>query len=66
MCFYFHIPDKYYKILNVHASVGLNGWKYMFIRYMIVQGGRSWQPLGERKNGHKFFVRRALAIFATI
>ena len=52
MCFYSQISDKYYKILNVHASVGLNGWKYMYIRYMIVQGGSSWQPLGERKNGH--------------
>ena len=28
------------------------------------QGGRSWQPFG-RNNGHKVFVRRVFAIFAT-
>ena len=30
-----------------------------------IQGGRSWQPFGESKNGHKTFVRRVFAIFAT-
>ena len=29
------------------------------------QGGRSWQPFGESKNGHKTFVRRVFAIFTT-
>ena len=29
------------------------------------QGGRSWQPFCECKNGHKLFVRRIFAIFAT-
>ena len=28
------------------------------------EGGRSWQPLGEGKNGRKVFVRRVVAIFA--
>ena len=27
------------------------------------QVGRSWQPLGESKNGHKTFVKRIFAIF---
>ena len=29
------ISDKEYKILNVHTSVGFNGWKHMYIRYAI-------------------------------
>ena len=29
------------------------------------QGDRSWQPFGKRIFGHKIFVRRAFAIFAT-
>ena len=31
----------------------------------VFQSGRSWQPLGESKIGHKTFVGRAFAIFAT-
>ena len=30
------------------------------------QGDRSWQPFGERKNGHKSVVRRIFAIFTKI
>ena len=29
------------------------------------QGGKSWQPFGEGKNGQKSFVWRIFAIFAT-
>ena len=29
------ISDKEYKILNVHTSVGFNGWKHTYIRYAI-------------------------------
>ena len=31
----------------------------------LSQGGKSWQPFGEGKNGHKSLVRRVFAIFAT-
>ena len=36
-----------------------------WVKHKENQGGRSWQPFGESKNGHKTFVKRAFAIFAT-
>ena len=29
------------------------------------QGGRSWQPSGEGKSGHKIFAKRIFTIFST-
>ena len=34
-------------------------------RWYFMQSGRSWQPFGKRKNGHKIFIKRVFAIFAT-
>ena len=33
--------------------------------YWKVQGGRSWQPFGERRNGHTNFCHAQFAIFTT-
>ena len=39
--------------------------KFFGLEFRNMQGGRSWQPFDKSKNGHKTFVRRVFAIFAT-
>ena len=44
---------------------GLEAPPFKCNNFRNMQGGRSWQPFGKSKNGHKTFVRRVFAIFAT-
>ena len=55
LCHAFEIPNPKTRYPNPKARK----------RRRITQGGRSWQPFGESKNGHKTFDRRIFAIFAT-
>ena len=44
---------------------GLEAPPFKCNNFRNMQCGRSWQPFGKSKNGHKTFVRRVFAIFAT-
>ena len=50
---------------NTTTKSILHNIRFSTIVNTLNQGGKIWQPFGKRKNGHKTFVRRVFAIFAT-
>ena len=52
-------------LLRILATTAISNLAFFLEKKWVSQGGRSWQPFGERKNGHIIFVRRVFAIFAT-
>ena len=66
------IPKWYQNSTKVVPNHILPNWCSSGVRWSLWgllvakrQGGRSWQPFGESKNGHKTFVRCVFAIFAS-
>ena len=55
------LKTRQWKVLIYMENMG----KCPLAENILKQGGRGWQPFGESKNGHKTFVRRVFAIFAT-